>query len=80
MMSRMMRTPLEIMSEQVTLTKTGEYKDLKYLIYSAHDTQVVNMVSWLTQKTNGFDYVPYASTVIFELMYSDACVIGKTID
>ena len=43
-------------------------------IYSAHDTNVDNMLVWLTQDHNSFDYVPFASQVTFELKYSPECV------
>ena len=80
-MSRMMRKPLDLMSQRVTGENVDQtYANLKYMIYSAHDTQVDNMMVWLTQKHDSFGYIPYASTVVFELMYSDACIIGKTID
>ena len=48
--------------------------DLKFMIYSAHDTQVDNMMVVLTQSKTSFDYVPYASQVIFELKYSADCM------
>ena len=41
------------------------------MIYSAHDTQVVNMMDFLQKD---FKWVPYASTVTFELKYSAKCV------
>ena len=44
---------------------------LKFLIYSAHDTQVVNMMTFLQKD---FYWTPYASNVIFELKYSASCM------
>ena len=41
------------------------------MIYSAHDTQVVNMMDYLTKD---FYWTPYASQVIFELKYSRECL------
>ena len=32
------------------------------------------MVTFLTNSSSSFDYVPYASTVVFELMYLAECV------
>lgn len=91
MMSRMLRKPLAIMQSKVgdmlgkevdsemeyaTVTEE-ETKDLKYIIYSAHDTQVVNMMGFLQKD---FDWVTYASTVIFELKYSEQCLAGANAD
>ena len=47
------------------------------MVYSAHDTQVDNMMVFLTQNKTSFDYVPYASQVIFELKYSEECVRSR---
>lgn len=43
-------------------------------IYSAHDTNVDNMLVWLTQDHTSFDYVPFASQVTFELQFSAKCI------
>ena len=73
MMSRMLRKPLDLMKEKVDLavSKLRQHKDLKFVVYSAHDTQVVNMMDFLQKD---FKWVPYASTVTFELKYSAQCV------
>ena len=54
MMSRMLRKPLGIMKTKVAETlgkeveaSVEEDKDMKFFIYSAHDTQVVNMMGFL---------------------------------
>ena len=76
MMSRMLRKPLSLMKEKVDMlsglneTNTTK-KNLKFMIYSAHDTQVVNMMDFLQKD---FKWVPYASTVTFELKFSVKCV------
>ena len=44
------------------------------MIYSAHDTQVVNMMNFLQKD---YPWTPYASTVIFELKYSAECVANQ---
>ena len=41
------------------------------MIYSAHDDQVVNMLNFLSQD---YLWVPYASTVTFELKFSVSCM------
>ena len=80
MMSRMLRTPLKAMHAKVaaalsqhesTQEESQDFTDLKYMIYSAHDTQVVNMMDYLTKD---FYWTPYASQVIFELKYSRECL------
>ena len=47
---------------------------LKFLTYSLHDAQIGNMIVWLTQRVDTFDYIPYAASVIFELKYSKSCL------
>ena len=54
MMSRMLRKPLGIMKTKVAEmlgkeveASVEEDKDMKFFIYSAHDTQVVNMMGFL---------------------------------
>jgi hypothetical protein len=39
---------------------------LKYRLYSAHDTQIGNILAVLVPEFS-FEYVPYASSVFFEL-------------
>ena len=51
-----------------------ENKNVKFMIYSGHDTQVDNLVVWLTQDIDSFESVPFASTVTFELKYSAKCL------
>lgn len=73
MMSRMLRKPLKLMQSKidVVLGTKPHGCPLKFVIYSAHDTQVVNMMDFLQKD---FDWVPYASQVVFELKYSAKCV------
>lgn len=74
MMSRMLRKPVAQMKHTIDtmLGKTNKTEDpMKLMIYSAHDTQVVNMMDFLQKD---FDWVPYASTVVFELKYQESCV------
>ena len=52
MVSRMLHKPIEIMKGKVNAMLgfndlPPKWHDLKYLIYSAHDTQVDNMEVWL---------------------------------
>ena len=49
----------------------GSESDLRFMVYSAHDDQVTNMLSFLGVD---FYWVPYASTVTFELKYSLSCL------
>ena len=47
--------------------------DLKFMIFSAHDDQVTNMLNFLA---TDYYWVPYASTVTFELKYSVSCLVS----
>lgn len=78
MMSRMLRKPLALMKTHVEsiLGRTSiadREEALKFVMYSAHDTQVVNMMNFLAKDIY---WTPYASTVIFELKYSASCLEG----
>lgn len=92
MMSRMLRKPLAVMKSKVgkmlgrevsnkwtdqLLSGEGLSDELKFFIYSAHDTQVVNMMGFLQKD---FDWVPYASQVVFELKYSEECLASADAD
>ena len=71
MVSRLLRRPLDIMQEKVNTMLNGTPESpLKFMIYSAHDTQVDNVMVLLKQNKTAIDYIPYASQVIFELTYS----------
>ena len=71
MVSRLLRKPLDIMQEKVNSMLNGTPESpLKFMIYSAHDTQVDNVMVLLKQNKTAIDYIPYASQVIFELTYS----------
>ena len=62
------------MSEKVN-TEMGSIEtkesEVKFMIYSAHDDQVTNMLTFLG---SDFYFVPYAATVTFELKYSVQCL------
>jgi hypothetical protein len=55
-----------------------EKSSLKYMVYSAHDTQVDNMVIWLNPSNYDMNFINYASSVVFELMYDEACLANAT--
>lgn len=72
MISRILRKPLKEMQTKVNdLLAGNQTTDLKYMIYSAHDDQIVNMLNFLEAD---FKWVPFASTVTFELKYQASCL------
>jgi len=80
MMSRMLRKPIGIMKQKVSsiLSQNSESQNddkkqvpAKFMVYSAHDTQIVNMMAFLQKD---FYYTPFSSNVIFELKYSQQCL------
>ena len=80
--SRLLRKPLKEMTGKVNslLGKADDIytaSDLKYMIYSAHDDQVNNMLAWLDVD---YLWVPFASTVTFELKYSASCLASDVAD
>ena len=70
--SRFLRYPMAVMTGAVM----GVILDLpgdvfKYMIYSAHDDSITNMLRFLGKD---FDWIPFAATVTFEVKYSEKCV------
>ena len=59
---------------QKLINRTWTNDDLKYLIHSSHDTQLLNVLEFW----NLYDYdvidQPYASSIFFELHYDDTCL------
>ena len=79
MVSRLLRKPLDIMQTKIDSMLQGTPESpLKLMIYSAHDTQVDNMMVFLKQNKTAIEYVPYASQVIFELTYSEQCLASQS--
>lgn len=69
----------QIKSEQLgTELDDDEMTKTKFMIYSAHDDQIDNSMVWLMQSMSSFDHIPYASTVIYELKYSQTCLDQAT--
>lgn len=61
--SRLFRYPLEVMKEKKAAIQRGTEKkeDLKYVLYSAHDSTVANFLEFLNLADFDFDNIPYAS-------------------
>jgi hypothetical protein len=66
-----MRYPVKVMSDRVNaiLNGTEQKHDLRYVMYSAHDTQVANLLEYLNLTDFDYYYIPYASNIYFELHY-----------
>jgi len=48
--------------------------DVKYVLNSAHDDQIANMVWWLDAVDYEITDVPYASSIHYELHYDSECL------
>ena len=64
----------EMLGKESEIEISDAEKDLKFMIYSAHDTQVVNMMNFLKKD---YYWTPYASQVIYELKYSASCLAAS---
>ena len=70
--SRFLVLPTRLMHEHVESLKEGTKADAyKYVVYSAHDDSVLNMLRFFNVD---FDWIPFASTFTIELKYSQKCV------
>ena len=54
-----------------SLKKSTKADAYKYVVYSAHDENVLNLLRFFKID---FDWVPFAASVTIELKYSDKCV------
>lgn len=93
--SRLMRRPMALMQKAIDCSlgldtctdPSSEIEDLtrrfptnlKYLVYSAHDDQMFNVMQWLHPSNIRVDWVYLASQAVFEL-YSDADCLATTAD
>ena len=52
-----------IMEQKINAILTGaeQRDDLKYMLYSSHDTQVANFLDFMNLADFDFDNIPYAS-------------------
>ena len=61
----------------ILLNKNDTEDNLKYLIYSAHDTQLANALEILNPVNFTLFTVPFCSTIYFELHYTDECIENR---
>lgn len=70
--SRILNKPLAVMTGKIMGVILDKPDDIwKYMLYSAHDDTVLNMMRFLKID---FAWVPFASTITIELKYSEKCV------
>jgi hypothetical protein len=50
---------------------------VKFMIYSAHDDQLINTMIWLAPTNYEMDFTPFASQVVFELSYDNSCTTAN---
>lgn len=56
------------------LNGTESRDSLRYIIESAHDTQLLFTMRWLEPMLYDFEDMPFASTIYYELHYDDKCL------
>ena len=78
--SRMMRKPLAFMKAVVICQMVGCTEDstVKYMVYSAHDDQMLNIMKWLAPTNQEVDYVLYATQLAIELRADPACLASTS--
>lgn len=74
--TKQFRRPLEAMRERARQIASGDNSrdTLRYMMYSAHDVQVANVLQWLQPEDFTYADVPYASSFHFELRYDETCL------
>jgi hypothetical protein len=80
MISKLFRRPLKLMQDRMYEIMTGyEGEDpTRYMIYSGHDTTVINVVEFLHPENIEANYADFATNVVMELHYDEECVAGPT--
>lgn len=76
-MTKLHLLPFKKMDERVqTLLKLGHdiQDDIKYVLNSAHDDQISNILWWLNAYQYQFTDIPYASSIFYELHYNQTCL------
>ena len=53
---------------------TEKRDSLRYLMESAHDTQLLFTLQWLQPVNYDYTDMPFASTIFYELHYDDKCL------
>mmetsp|Transcript_18036 Transcript_18036/g.13067 ORF Transcript_18036/g.13067 Transcript_18036/m.13067 type:complete len:184 (+) Transcript_18036:416-967(+) len=74
METKFLRLPILKLKDAASHILKGEEPSLKYAMYSAHDTQVANLLEFFAFDNSFYYQVPYASNVYFELHYSQKCL------
>jgi hypothetical protein len=74
--TKQLSRPLRTMSERADDILAGRdtSNSLRYILYSAHDDQVCNLLLFLDPVGLDFQEVPYVSTVYMELFYDEDCI------
>ena len=74
--TKQFRKPIQAMHQRVTeiLANSSDPDTLRYMVYSAHDVQVANVLQWLQPVDFEVVDVPYVSNFHFELKYDETCL------
>jgi len=74
--TKQFRKPIALLETKIEQLINGtETRDtLRYLIESAHDTQLLFTLRWLEPAMYDFEDMPFASSIMYELHYDDQCL------
>ncbi|CDW71215.1 major acid phosphatase map (histidine-acid phosphatase) [Stylonychia lemnae] len=74
--TKFFRKPLKAMADRFNdLINGNDNPDqLRYMIYSGHDDQIVNIIDWLNPQGHEYIDATYTSTIYFELFYDTDCL------
>lgn len=77
--SKQLRKPIQAIKDKVNNILSGlETKDdLKFILYSAHDGDIANLLTFLNPVNHNFIDIPFASSIVIELHYDDQCLADK---
>ena len=79
--SKMFERPLAEMQRRVDelLGYREAGSPLRYMIYSAHDDQIANVMEWLPATNVRQDTILFAANVFFELAYDEDCLVNTSL-
>lgn len=77
--TKFFRKPLQTMKDRVQdiIANKDTSNSLRYIIYSAHDTQIINILDWLAPVGHEYIDATYGSTVYFEVHYDTDCLAAN---
>lgn len=79
--TRLFQRPIQALNDRFEELANGEHRvdSLRYLLHSAHDFQIAQILVWLEPVGHEYIDIPYASQLMIELHYDDECLANPQV-